>query len=91
MDSHPWGKCHLCQAPDTDHTDLSQDASYPASFSLCQDAARAGGSGETPPPLCRLATGLVGWEISHTWDGPKSQSRQGQGNQQPLLTQLYGS
>lgn len=38
--------------------DLSQDASYPASFSLCQDAARAGGRGETPPHSAVLPQAL---------------------------------
>lgn len=59
-------RCSLCQAPDIGHTDLSQDASYHASFSLGQDAAGAGGREEIPPPLSRPAPGLVGWEISHT-------------------------
>lgn len=77
----PSGRCHLCQAPEMGHRPL------PGGFlpcflfpvSRCCQGRRTWRNTST---LCRPATGLVGWEISHTWDGPTSQSHQGQGNQQ---------
>lgn len=91
----PLGRCHLCQAPEMGHRPL------PGWFlpcflfpvSRCCQGRRTWRNTST---LCRPATGLVGWEISHTWDGPTSQSPQGQGNQQSQqspspLTQPHGS